>query len=368
MTSDALKASIRNNPAAMVLSDPNQPDNPLVFVNDAFEKITLYSKAAAIGRNCRFLQCDDTDADEVAKLREAIKAEVEVTADLINQRADGTTFLNRVVIAPLRDKSGKVHAFLGIQSEITGDAGDQSTEVSAGSEQMMRELQHRVKNHLSMVVSLIRMQSKQDITAASFEALSHRVQSLALLYEELSPSGVVGRGAETLPAGAYLSRVAHTIGAIDGRASIRLNVECDEVEMAVETGARMGLLLTEFITNAFEHAFQGRDEGVVTVRLARQTRGMLRLTVEDDGVGMPEGSNWPDNAPTVEARQDEAREAKETDRALDTRGTKRKSGAGGSIVRAMIDSLDGELTVMSSENGTIVMLDIAEDGASAEGS
>lgn len=342
----------------MVLSDPSLPDNPLVFVNDAFVKVTLYAREAALGRNCRFLQCEDTDPEALRKLREAIENENDVTADLVNEKADGTRFLNRVVIAPLRDQNGKVTAFLGIQGEIGSPDGDQDTNVSAQSAQMLRELQHRVKNHLSMVVGLIRMQSRQSVTAESFEALSHRVQSLALLYEELSPSGVIGRDSDTLPAGAYLSRVANTIGALDGRSSIRLNVQCDEVKLPVETGARLGLLLTEFITNALEHAFAGRDEGVISVRFNQLTRGKLRLTVEDDGIGMPEGSDWPRHAPSVGERTEEAKDAK--GEVLDTRGSKRKSGLGGSIVMAMVDQLGGDLSVSSSEHGTTVTIDLAE--------
>lgn len=120
----------------------------------------------------------------------------------------------------------------------------------------------------------------------------------------------------------------------------------------------VGLLLTEFLTNAMEHAFEGRDQGVVHIRFTRQTRGKLRLTVEDDGVGLPEGSNWPHNAPSVEQRKSEARD--ESTGVLNTRAGKRESGAGGSIVAAMVQYLDGDLTVMSSEHGTTMTLDISE--------
>ncbi|UWQ21499.1 PAS domain-containing protein [Jannaschia sp. W003] len=360
MRSKAIQDSIKNNPVAMVLSDPGLPDNPLVFVNDAFERSTLYNRDAAIGQNCRFLQCDETDPETRRVLREAIAERREVTVDILNQKADGTKFLNRVVIAPLRDEDGEVHAFLGIQSEIRGGIDDQDSSIGTQSLQMLRELQHRVKNHLSMVVSLIRMQSKSDVTRESFEALSHRVQSLALLYEELSPAGIVGRDSDTLPAGAYLSRVANTIAALDGRAAIRVNVSCDEVELPVEVGARLGLILTELITNALEHAFAGRAEGVIHVRFTRQTRGKLRLTVEDDGVGMPEGSQWPKGSPSVEAQRRRAEAQDAAGETLDTRSEGHHSGLGGSIVAAMIGNLAGDLTVSSSEHGTVVHLDFAE--------
>ncbi|WP_165351963.1 PAS domain-containing protein [Salipiger sp. IMCC34102] len=352
-----IEASVENSPIAMVLTDPNLEDNPLVYVNEAFEKVTLYKKDAVLGRNCRLLQCEDTDPAAARKLGEAIEKGQSVSVDLLNEKADGTRFMNQLVIAPIRDDEGKMVAFLGIQNEMKTGASDQEAGVSGESERMLRELQHRVKNHLAMVVSMIRIQSRRDVTQASFEALSHRVQSLALLYEELSPSGVAPAGAETVPAGAYLSRVANTIGALDGRASIRLNISCDEIELPMETAARLGLLLTEFVTNALEHAFEGREEGVVQIRFTRQTRGSLRLTVEDDGIGLPEGSTWPDNAPTVEQRTEEASD--ESTRTLDTRGGKRVSGAGGSIVSAMVRYLDGDLNVASSAHGTILTLDIA---------
>lgn len=358
MSKQTIKRSIENHPVAMVLSDPALPDNPLVFVNDAFERLTLYSAEAALGRNCRFLQCDETDETARDVLRDALARQEGVTADLMNERADGSRFLNRLVITPIRDEAGDVRAYLGIQSEVGADT-PQRAEIGTRSDDMLHELQHRVKNHLAMVVSMIRLQARQDITRDSFEALSHRVQSLALLYEELSPNGVIDRHADTVPAGAYLSRVANTIGAIDGRSSIRLNVACEEVELPVDVGARLGLLLTEFITNAFEHAFAGRDEGVIQVRLTRQTRGKLRLTVEDDGVGMPEGFDWPWNAPSVARRTEEAAVKEVTSEILDTRGNKSKSGAGGSIVAALVRHLDGDLSVSSSRHGTIVTVDVA---------
>ena len=360
MKQQELKQSIEKHPVAMVLSDPTQPDNPLIYVNDAFQRLTLYAADAVLGRNCRFLQCDETDTEARAVLREALSNKTEVTADLLNQRADGTRFLNRLLITPIRDDAGDVRAFLGIQSELPPDL-PQRAELGDAHDTMLHELQHRVKNHLSMVVSMIRMQARQDVTRASFEALSHRIQSLALLYEELSPNGVVDRYADSVPAGAYISRVANTIGAIDGRSSIRLNVACDEVDLPVDVGARLGLLVTEFITNAFEHAFAGRDEGVIHVRLTHQTRGKLRLTVEDDGVGLPEGSSWPWSAPSVERRTEEAAAKEVTSDILDTRGNRKRSGAGGSIVAALVQHLHGDLSVSSSRHGTTVTVDIATD-------
>lgn len=352
---DKLGETLAASPISMVLSDPNLPDNPLIFVNEAFEQTTLYHRDAALGRNCRFLQCEETDPEQIAVLREAVEAGDSAGVDIINKRADGSTFLNRLIITPLRADDGALVAYLGIQSPV-GEGDTAVPRFEGETTDMLRELQHRVKNHLAMVVGLIRMQSRKAVTHDSFEALSHRVQSLALLYDELSPVGVGSVNSNVIPAGAYLSRIASTIGSIDGRASIRLNVDCDEVDLPTETAARLGLVQNELITNAYEHAFEGRDEGVIQLRLRRQGRNTLRMSVEDDGVGLPEGSTWQFSAPSIEQRQAQAMETKGT--TLDTKGEGRRSGAGGSIVAAMCNYLDGELTVTSTEMGTIANLDL----------
>ena len=356
---DSLEAAIAELPVAMVLTDPSLEDNPIVYVNDAFERVAYYSREYAIGRNCRFLQGEGTDPEKVRRLREAIDGGRDVSVDLENYRADGTAFTNRLVVAPIAGEEGEVRAFLGVQTDLSRLSEERSLahrpeEAESETDTMLRELQHRVKNHLAMVVSMIRMQISREITRESFEALGRRIQSLALLYEELTPAGVGRRDSDTVPAGAYVSRIAGTLGALEGRASIRVNVDAEEIDLPVEQAARLGLLLTEFLANALSHAFEGREEGVVRVRFQRLTDRGVRLMVEDDGVGLPEGSEWPEDAPSVEAQRDRVRGE---GGALDTRGRGGGAGMGGSIVKALVRSLDAELAVTSASRGTVITLD-----------
>jgi PAS domain S-box-containing protein len=356
MKDDALATSIKDTPVAMVLSDPTQDDNPLVFVNEAFEQLTLYARDAALGRNCRFLQCDETDPEAVAALRAAIAAEREVSVDLINERADGTRFLNRLVIAPLRGEDGKVNAFLGIQSPIEGTAEDQASDIDPDHRVMLRELQHRVKNHLAMVVSMIRLQASRDITRDSFEAVGRRVEALALLYDEMFDATVSAGGAhDRIRARAYLSRIARTVSQLTDTAAIRLNTDCDEIDLPIDQAARLGLLLSELLTNALEHAFAGREKGMISIRFRRLSNDMgVRLVVEDDGVGLPDGNDWPFEAPSVQQQTERARtEAGE----LDTRGHDGRSGVGGSIVRSLTQMLGATLDVGRTGHGTTITVD-----------
>lgn len=109
---------ISRGTVAAVVSDPRQPDNPIVACNEAFVQLTGYSRAEIVGRNCRFLCGDRTDPEATALLRDAIAQRRPVMAELVNYRKDGTTFLNAVMIAPVFDEDGKLAYFLGSQMAI----------------------------------------------------------------------------------------------------------------------------------------------------------------------------------------------------------------------------------------------------------
>ncbi|QZX99170.1 PAS domain-containing protein [Halobaculum rubrum] len=106
-------------PVGITITDPDQEDNPVVYINDRFEELTGYDRDDVIGRNCRFLQGDDTAEEPVATMREAIDAQEPVTVELLNYRKDGTDFWNRVSIAPVHTEDGSVSQYVGFQQDIT---------------------------------------------------------------------------------------------------------------------------------------------------------------------------------------------------------------------------------------------------------
>jgi PAS domain S-box-containing protein len=106
-------------PIGISISDAEQPDNPLIYVNDAFERLTGYAEEEVIGLNCRFLQGEGTDEAPVRELREAIQAAEPVTVELTNYRRDDTPFWNEVTVAPLRDDGGEVTNYVGFQVDVS---------------------------------------------------------------------------------------------------------------------------------------------------------------------------------------------------------------------------------------------------------
>jgi PAS domain S-box-containing protein len=106
-------------PIGILLTDPHQEDNPIIYANDEFTELTGYEKRDVIGRNCRFLQGDATADEPVQKLRTAVDNRESVTVELRNYRKDGTEFWNRVRVAPLFDDDGEIDLFVGFQDDIT---------------------------------------------------------------------------------------------------------------------------------------------------------------------------------------------------------------------------------------------------------
>ncbi len=104
---------------AIFIVDARAPDHPIVHVNRAFEKMTGYGVEESLGRNSRFLQGPDRDQPELERLRKAIETGTEASALLRNYRKDGTLFWNNVQISPVRDESGVITHYVGVQSDVT---------------------------------------------------------------------------------------------------------------------------------------------------------------------------------------------------------------------------------------------------------
>ena len=101
------------------LASATEPDQPLTWVNEAFTAMTGYLPSEVVGRNCRFLQGPGTEVEQVTLLREELAAGRDVTAVLLNYRKDGTAFCNQVSISPVRDATGTITHFFGVQTDVT---------------------------------------------------------------------------------------------------------------------------------------------------------------------------------------------------------------------------------------------------------
>ncbi|MEG4229423.1 PAS domain S-box protein [Microcoleus sp. N9_A2] len=121
----------------VTISDATHPEHPIIYCNPAFESMTGYRRQEIIGKNCQFLQGSDTDPVAVEIIRQALQTKSECKVILKNYRKDGTTFWNCFSISPVRDRTGKLTHFIGVQRDIT--QSKQAEEALHNSEAQSRE-------------------------------------------------------------------------------------------------------------------------------------------------------------------------------------------------------------------------------------
>ncbi|PTR00106.1 PAS domain S-box-containing protein [Mucilaginibacter yixingensis] len=114
-----LKKALDASVSGIIITDNRQPDNPIIYCNQAFERITGYQRPEIIGHNCRFLQKDDRNQQPRQQLREAIDQGETCVVEIRNYKKNGTLFWNELYVSPIKNNEGKVDYFIGVQNDIT---------------------------------------------------------------------------------------------------------------------------------------------------------------------------------------------------------------------------------------------------------
>ena len=119
-----LVQSLQNSQRCFIITDPSLQDNPIVYASGGFLTLTGYSREDVLGRNCRFLQGEDTCPKKIEILKKAVTAGEDVGVCLVNYTANGTPFWNQIFIAALRDAHNNIVNFVGVLSEVAGPSPD----------------------------------------------------------------------------------------------------------------------------------------------------------------------------------------------------------------------------------------------------
>nr|WP_317517636.1 histidine kinase famiy protein [Sphingobium naphthae] len=171
-------AALQMTRMPMILTDPRQDDNPIVFANKAFLDLTGYEESEIIGRNCRFLQGADTDRAAVADLRDAVARREAISLEILNYKRDGSAFWNAVFIAPVFDDHGELIYFFASQLDVTRRrSSEQSFRQAQKMEaigQLTAGLAHDFNNLLQVVAGNIDL-----VLAGELDERQHRLLSNA---------------------------------------------------------------------------------------------------------------------------------------------------------------------------------------------
>ncbi|MFW5977756.1 MAG: bacterio-opsin activator domain-containing protein [Halohasta sp.] len=163
--------AIDEAPVGVTIVDADRPDEPMIYINDAFERLTGYAKHRAVGLNCRFLQGEETDPEAVDVLRAAVETGESASVELLNYRKSGEPFWNRVDIAPVHDTDGEVSHYVGFQLDIT-DRKDAEMNLKQEREDL-RHLLLRINGLLQNVTEeLVEAESRSNIERAVCEQVA----------------------------------------------------------------------------------------------------------------------------------------------------------------------------------------------------
>ena len=339
---DPSAAAVRATRMPMIVTDPRRPDNPIVFANAAFLTLTGYAQDEVMGRNCRFLQGRDTDPATVSTIRAAVEAEHDVSVDILNYRKDGTPFWNALYLSPVRTASGEVQFFFASQMDITDRVEVQlyltgqrellEREVTrrtkdlqdalAAKTMLIHEVDHRVKNNLQMIASLLAMQSrgvKDPVASDILKGALQRVEAIGTVHRRLYQSEDVSR----FDLSDFVRDTVRETAKATGRSDVTLSFDVEPLTVPARQASPITLMLNELVINALKHAFPDGRGGSLAVSIHARD-GRLTISMADDGIGM-------------------ASEARLT-----------SGGFGTRLVKSIVRQLRGDVTWRPADPGTVV--------------
>ena len=194
----------------------------------------------------------------------------------------------------IQDETGRPAYRLAALVDVTAHKEDDREELAQKLRErdtLLMEVQHRVKNNLQMITALMRIEARNargKMDTAAFDRLAGRIDAIQILYGLLSDHGAE----DVIDLGVYLSRVASAVLQAHAVEGIRLDLKVDVFPVSVNVAMPTGLVVNELLTNALKHAFVGRDGGTIMLHSLTDADG-CRITIADDGVGLPEGVVWP---------------------------------------------------------------------------
>ena len=282
-----LTAAVEQSSNTIVITDI---DGHIQYVNKKFEELTGYTKKEVAGGRPNLLKSGET-SDEVYKdLWTTILTGKVWEGEFKNRKKCGETYWERIKITPVVDDNDRITNFIAMKDDISLEKEkDSRLEHSLREKEMMlKEIHHRVKNNLQIVISLLNLQatSAGDAKLKSQLTISqNRVRSMALIHQMLYRSCDLSK----IEIEEYLLSIAgQLLSSYDEQKDkVRIKIDAKDIHFSIETAVPFGLLINELITNSLKHGFPGSRKGNIEISLAETGKEEYELFYFEDGVGIP---------------------------------------------------------------------------------
>lgn len=285
-------------------TDPN-----FVFAKDWNGRFTLVNRAVAenygttteqlIGKTDADFNADEDEVEHFLKDdREVISSGKSkfISEEMVTNSQTKEVRWYQTIKVPLKTSNGKFEV-LGVAADITARklAGEITKRSLKEKEMLLREIHHRVKNNLQIIISLLKLQSKfvYDIRdLAIFNKSRSRVETMSLIHEKLYKSADISE----INIGNYLGDLtAHLLKAYKVNSDeVEYSIKADKIFVGIDTAIPCGLILNELISNILKHAFPEGHRGIIEISLIKCGDDII-LEVKDNGTGIPDSFNTEDS-------------------------------------------------------------------------
>lgn len=348
---DIFFAAVQMSRMPMCLSDPHQPDNPIVFCNQAFETLTGYGKDEVIGRNCRFLQGEDTDPATVAEIRRSLQANEDTHLEMVNYRKDGSRFWNALFISPVIDTNGTLVYHFASQLDVTrrreAEAVMQQSQRMETLGSLAASLAHEFNNLMTIVLANLEGLSAETGSPRGLkliERASWGAQRAAKLTDQmLSFARRQFHDDQVIDVNQTLRQFDTILDQMAGAdARVRLELATRPLVACLDA-SQLEMALLNLVRNAADAVKPGSEVVVATRPVLFDgfgSRHAVEIAVTDQGTGMP---------------AEVARRA--TEPFYTTKGLGKGTGLGLSMVKGFVEQSGGHFAIRTSpENGTTISL------------
>ena len=240
---------------AMVFTDAKEPGNPIIFANDAFLALTGYAREEVLGQPFNFLMADATDAGALKRIKLEFEGNAEAGTEILYRRKDGSEFWAGLFASPVRDKSGAIVQYFTSFVDLTKHKEEQ-----ARSKMLIEELNHRVKNTLATVQSIVWQASRANSDPRAIrEAVESRLFALSRSHNLLTRENWHSAGLLDV-----LHDALEPFGVSDGQAE-RLVISGENIRLSTKAALALGIAFNELATNAVKYGAFSNDKGSIRI-------------------------------------------------------------------------------------------------------
>ncbi|MFT6266856.1 MAG: PAS domain S-box-containing protein [Oleiphilaceae bacterium] len=289
---------------SIVISDVQQNNYPITYVNKAFETLTGYPAEEVLGYNCRFLQGKETDPSAIEDIRKALSSEQPATITLLNYKKDGTPFFNQLTLNPVFNDKGVVTHILGLQSDVTEQENtaryNQLAKIKAEESAQLKSdflasMSHEIRTPMNGIMGMLSLlldgQLNEEQTHHATLAKSSADSLLTIINDILDFSKIEAGKLDIEPIEFNLvSRLGEIVESIAGKAEERgveviLDTTNIDIQKVVGDPGRIRQILTNLLSNAIKFT----DKGNILVRATLEMRANnlhFFCSVKDNGIGI----------------------------------------------------------------------------------